>query len=379
MSARDTKGNRRVCRVRMTPRLPSPKILFALLVVCAFIVLGYQVRSDFARAVDHLSVGRLPWLAVAVGAEGLSFLCYAAVQRRLLLTGGAKLTRRTMLGLAVAATGLTNLVPGGTAPASGWLVNQYRRRGIPMPLALWCVLVGGFAAAIAILVLLLAGAAVARLTGAWETVGLSALLVSAVVALVVAIRHVLFLDRWLDRHATLPGSKSARRGLDAAAKVLQFRTTPARGAVVLVLSLSNWGLDTGCLIAAFEVLGFAVPWKAVLFAYAAAQVAGSLAPVPGGIGFVEGGMVGAFALAGVQSGDAFVATLVYRMITCWAVAAVGSLALLVLNSRPPVKAELRGGPAGTSPANSRLARGMKSKAAGSSQGRTGQRKKVITR
>ena len=76
-----------------------------------------------------------------------------------------------------------------------------------------------------------------------------------------------------------------------------------------------------------------MPWRAVLFAYAAAQVAGSLAPVPGGVGFVEGGMIGAFALAGSGLSSAILATIVYRAITCWLVAAVGSLMLAVLSRR----------------------------------------------
>src|SRR5580698_6938625 len=138
--------------------LPSPKIVFAVLVVVALAVLVVRERSSLAQAFGHVGVGSLPWLAAAVGAEALSFVCYAGVQRRLLRAGGARLGRRTVLGLAVSATGLTNLVPGGTAPASGWLVGQYRRHGIPMPLALWAVIAGGFAATVSVLFLLLMGA-----------------------------------------------------------------------------------------------------------------------------------------------------------------------------------------------------------------------------
>jgi len=328
---------------RSPPRwFRSPKLIFSILVVGAFAFLAYHVRKDFETAFNHLSIARLPWLAAAIGAEILSFVCYAMVQRRLLHSGGAKITLRSMLGLAVAATGLTNLVPGGTAPASGWLVNQYRRRGIPMPLALWSVLVGGFAAALSILTLLLAGAAVAGLIGLWATLGCAALMIVVVAALVMSVRHLPAVDRWLERHSGVSGAKTLKRGLDQVSKVAHFRTSVPGGVEVLLVSLANWGLDTICLVAAFEVLGFSVPWRAVLFAYAIAQVAGSLAPLPGGIGFVEGGMTAAFALAGSPTGNAFVATLVYRLVTCWGVAAVGSVALLVLNSRRPRQVHLHG-------------------------------------
>jgi uncharacterized protein (TIRG00374 family) len=97
------------------------------------------------------------------------------------------------------------------------------------------------------------------------------------------------------------------------------------------LSLGNWGLDVGCLIASFALLGLPIPWTSVLFAYSLAQIAGSLAPVPGGIGFVEGGMVGAFALAGTPVGGAILATLLYRLITTFGIAGIGSFFLLYLS------------------------------------------------
>jgi uncharacterized protein (TIRG00374 family) len=99
-------------------------------------------------------------------------------------------------------------------------------------------------------------------------------------------------------------------------------------------------MDVFVLVAAFGVLGLPIPWRAVLFAYATAQVAGSLAPVPGGIGFVEGGMIGAFALAGSGLGGAILATIVYRAITCWLVAAVGSLVLFGLSRQQASPARL---------------------------------------
>jgi uncharacterized protein (TIRG00374 family) len=330
-------------RTRRWPSwLPPPKFLFAGLIFVALVLLAVRVRGDFVSALRHLSIRRLPWLAAAIGAEILSFLCYAAVQRRLLFAGGARLGRRTMLRLAVAATGLTNLVPGGTAPASGWLVGQYRRHGIPMPLALWAVLAGGFAATVSVLLLLLAGATIAGLIGVWATVACAVALVAGTVGLVASAHHVRRVDEWLRRHCRVPGVPLLQRAMDRIAGVMQFRASVSGGAQVFVLSIGNWGLDVVCLATAFAVLDLPVPWRAVLFAYATAQIAGSLAPVPGGIGFVEGGMIGAFALAGTPTGNAIVATVIYRLITTWGVAAIGSLALVLVNHRRPEEARLHG-------------------------------------
>lgn len=298
-----------------------------------------SAEHDVTTAFSHLRWEQLPWLLVAFAAEGLSFWCYALVQRRLLASGGAQLKLATMVSLVVAATGLTNLVPGGTAPASGWLVGQYRKRSVPMPLALWAVLAGGYAATVSILVLLLAGAGIAGLIGAWEIVGCAAALVAGASLAVVGAHRTSTLAEWLGRHRAVRGSRLINRLTDHAAATMGFRTRRSGGAQVLGLSLANWSLDIFVLVGAFGLLGLPIPWRAVVFAYAAAQVAGSLAPVPGGIGFVEGGMIGAFALAGSGVGDAVAATVIYRAITCWLMAAIGSVTLLVVSRREVVAAE----------------------------------------
>ena len=224
--------------------------------------------------VRHFKAARLPWLAVALGAEALSFLCYAFVQRNLLIEGGARLTRRDMVRLVVAATGLTNLLPGGTAPSSGWLVAQYRKRDVPMPLALWAVLAGGFAATVSVLLLTLVGAAIAGLLSPVGLVLCAVLLVAGSTAFVAGARHLDTVDRWFRSRSHIRGrlDRLLHRLSQGMGDVSKFRTRPVVGARVLGLSIGNWGLDVACLVAAFPLLGLPVPWRTVLFAYAVAQI-----------------------------------------------------------------------------------------------------------
>ncbi|HWE68488.1 MAG TPA: lysylphosphatidylglycerol synthase transmembrane domain-containing protein [Acidimicrobiales bacterium] len=339
------EGTHRTERKSHRPRwLPSSRIVIGLAVLVALLVLLFHAHSishDAITVLRHFRVTRLPWLALALAAEALSFLCYALVQRSLLEEGGARLSRRDMVALAIAATGLTNLLPGGTAPSSGWLVAQYRKRGIPMPLALWAVLAGGVAATMSVLILTLAGAAIAGLLPAIYTVLCAVLLLAGSIGFIAAVRHLDSLDRWFRSHHRGRFDRLLTRFSQRIGDASKFRTKPTVGARVLVLSLGNWGLDVGCLIAAFALLGLNVPWRTVLFAYAFAQIAGSLAPVPGGIGFVEGGMVGAFALAGTPVGGAILATILYRLITSVGVAGIGSIMLLHLSrQKSTTRAEL---------------------------------------
>ena len=316
--------------------LPAPRVLIGVAALAAVVFLVFHVGSishESLTVVRHFQPSRLPWLGVAIAAESLSFLCYAFVQHGLLVEGGARLPRRDVINLAVAATGLTNLLPGGTAPSSGWLVAQYRKRGIPMPLALWAVLAGGFAATVSVLLLTLVGAAVAELLPALWIVVCSLLLVAGSVAFIAAVRHLDSVDRWFRSHHRGRSDRLVKRFSKKIGDASKFRTRPSLGARVLLLSVGNWGLDVACLVAAFSLLNLPVPWRTVLFAYALAQIAGSLAPVPGGIGFVEGGMVGAFALAGTPVAGALLATILYRLITTIGVAVVGSAMLLHLSRK----------------------------------------------
>ncbi len=327
-------------------RSPWARVLLASAAVALVVVLVLEGRSaahDIAQTLSHFSATTLPWLLAAAAAEAISFYCYAAVQRRLLMAGGARLSRRSMVGLAVASTGLTNLVPGGVAPAGGWLVGQYRRRGVPMPLALWSVLAGGVASTVSVLVVLLLGLGIAALVGPLWLVVAAALVVAVTSGLVAAVHRLATVTAWIGRHERLRGNRLVQAGLAHAATAAEFRATLRGGTHVYALSLCNWLMDVVVLVCAFLALGLPVPWRGVLFAYAVAQLAGSLTPLPGGIGAVEGGMVGAFAVTGTPVGAAFLATIVYRFVTSWAVAAVGSVALVLITRHgPPESARLEG-------------------------------------
>jgi uncharacterized protein (TIRG00374 family) len=57
---------------------------------------------------------------------------------------------------------------------------------------------------------------------------------------------------------------------------------------------------------------------------------GNLLPLPGGLGGVEGGMIGAFAAFGVEFNLAVLAVLTYRGIAFWLPTVPGALAYLQL-------------------------------------------------
>jgi uncharacterized protein (TIRG00374 family) len=88
------------------------------------------------------------------------------------------------------------------------------------------------------------------------------------------------------------------------------------GNLALAGAFVFWGCQVAVLWAAFRAFGEAPPLAVLVQAFFLGML-GNLLPIPGGVGGVEGGLIGAFVGFGVDSGLAVVAVLVYRALTFW--------------------------------------------------------------
>jgi len=59
----------------------------------------------------------------------------------------------------------------------------------------------------------------------------------------------------------------------------------------------------------------------------------AIPPSPGGVGFVEAGLVGTLTLAGVSGSAAVAATLVYRLVSYWLPLPAGGIAYVLFRRR----------------------------------------------
>jgi uncharacterized protein (TIRG00374 family) len=73
----------------------------------------------------------------------------------------------------------------------------------------------------------------------------------------------------------------------------------------------------------------------VLLAYAGAKLLALVPFTPGGLGFVEAGLVGTLTLAGADPGDALLATLTYRLVSYWLPIPAGAVAYVLFRRRYP--------------------------------------------
>jgi uncharacterized protein (TIRG00374 family) len=85
----------------------------------------------------------------------------------------------------------------------------------------------------------------------------------------------------------------------------------------LAATVGRWTFDYLTLLAALAAIGSHPRPGLVLLAFCGAQVLAQIPVTPGGLGFVEAGLTGMLALAGVSAGDAVLATFAYRLFSYW--------------------------------------------------------------
>jgi uncharacterized protein (TIRG00374 family) len=128
----------------------------------------------------------------------------------------------------------------------------------------------------------------------------------------------------LGRLATVPAAM--RDGMATSSGLLREANPGLLGAV------AYWTFDIAALWASFRAFGAAPSIFAVIMGYYVGQLANAI-PMPGGIGGVEGGMIGCFIALGVNGGAALIAVFAYRAISFWLPTIPGAIAYLQLRRR----------------------------------------------
>jgi uncharacterized protein (TIRG00374 family) len=130
--------------------------------------------------------------------------------------------------------------------------------------------------------------------------------------------------RWrklLSRLADAP--RTLRAAVDVSLELARQRRWGLLGAI------AYWGLDIATLWAALHAFGNPPPFAPIVMAYFVGQLA-NVIPLPGGVGGVEGGMIGALLAFGAQGSLAVLGVLAYRVISFWLPTLPGAIAYLRL-------------------------------------------------
>lgn len=318
------------------------RLLLLLVSAVAFYVLAPAVGEVFSTY-DRLGSTSPLWLIAAFVFQAASFVCLWWLFKLAM----PHVSWFTIACSQLASNALSRVVPGGAAPG-GALQYRMLKDGEADPAeaasGLTAVSLLSTATLFAIPVLaiptIVFGQPVPEglAQAAWIGGVLFVALAGISAWLLTSDRGVHIIGRsvaWLRRHVgRRPGTDGRALGRDLVEERNKIRTAlGAKWGRALFASAGKWGFDYLCLIAALSAVGASPRPTLVLLAYTAAQILGMIPITPGGVGFVEAGLAGTLALAGVGAADAALATLIYRLISFWLPLPAGLLAWGLFRTR----------------------------------------------
>lgn len=271
------------------------------------------------------------WILPAVAAETCSFLSFAAMQRTLLRAGNLDVRFGSLVGVTFAAQAVNNSLPGGNVLSALYGFRWFRRFGADDALAAWALVGTIVGASLSLALVAAAGVGLATELGAsldLITVIIGVLAVMLVAGALLLYERPLVLAVTGLLHATkrLVGRPRGDLGR-AIARVVSWITVVRLGwrdaLGVVARGAGNWLFDCGCFALCFPAVGAPVPWKGLLLAYGAGQLAANLPITPGGLGAVEGSITIALVAFGGSAPSTVAAVLLYRLISFWGELPVG--------------------------------------------------------
>jgi putative heme transporter len=331
-------------RVLLTRRQIFAFGLFVLLGV-GFLYFVLPKLSGVGRTVHGIEGGDPWWIVIGVVLEMLSFAGYVVLFRAVFVRTDDSHPPRvdwresyeiTMAGLV--ATRLFAAAGAGGVALTAWAL---RRSGMS-PRLVACRMV----AFMVLLYVIYAGSLI--LDGVGLGIGLfpggGSFAITIVPAIVAAILCALAgamallpgdLERRLGRWAS--GSGRAAHWVARAVAAPALVASGIRTAIDLIRKRNPgvlgaaawWGFDIAVLWSMFHAFGSAPPFTVIWMAYFVGTF-GNLLPLPGGLGGVEGAMIGALAAFGVELHLAVYAVLAYRGISFWLPTLPGAVAYFQL-------------------------------------------------
>jgi uncharacterized membrane protein YbhN (UPF0104 family) len=300
-------------------------VLLAVLGLIAAFAPGLEeVRARLAHADPA-------WLAVGVVFEALSCWSYVLMFRPVFCP---RMSWRASTEIAWSELAVGSLVPasgaGGLA-LGAWILRQAGMPGEEIArrsVAFFLIKSSVNFVAVTVLGSLLAFGVLGPHRSLWLTAA-----PAAASALVIA--AVLVVSRLGPGPPAEPGDARPRRVMRAVRHAVvagageAVAIVQSRNLSVIAGSIGYWAWDNAVLWATFHAFGASVPLTIVLMGYLIGQL-GGLLPLPGGIGGIDGGLIGTLVVYGAPAAVTAAAVLAYRVILFWLPLVVGGLAFLSL-------------------------------------------------
>jgi len=328
-------------------KIVSGIVLVLLIVVAIYVLFPKIVGAD--EAVDNLDEATWYWIMIAIGFNVLAFAAYVALFRGVL--GGTRddeVHRRldlrasyqiTMAGLA--ATRIFSAAGAGGLVLTYWALRKAgmpRRRAACRMVAFLVMTYFVYTAALVIFGVLLRTGVLPGDDPLAGTV-VPAAVSGGVIALFLMI--ALIPDDFERRIRHYAGGYRRARYLQRIAKgpatlatgvrtAIDYIRYPGRGLPAVGGAVGFWAANIGILWASFEAFGGDVPVGVLVQGFFLGMAANLIPSPAGGVGAVDAGMIGAFALFGIDDSVVFPAVLTYRVIAFWLPIPPGIVAFLQL-------------------------------------------------
>ncbi|MEH3052491.1 MAG: YbhN family protein [Patulibacter minatonensis] len=304
--------------------------VLGLIAALALIALLTPGLGELRDRIGDASVG---WLVLAVVLEALSGFSYVLMLKPIFL--------RHQSWWAAQRLGWSELAMGSIMPSSGvaglalgaWVLG---RAGMePKIIARRSVafyIIKGSANFVAVAVL-----GIAMYLGLGPQLSAWLTLFPAILAIVL-IGFVALIPRFGPGRPVTPEMRRVPRTIAMARRTLVHAVQEAGGLLrqghwaVYAGAVGYWFFDNAVLWATFKAFGEDPAIVVVLMAYLIGQL-GGLIPVPGGIGGVDGGLVGMYVLYGEEASVAVIAVLAYRVVLFWLPLLIGGIAFLSMQRK----------------------------------------------
>lgn len=284
------------------------------------------------------------WAVLALLSEAASFVCLWQLNRVALHVKSWFVVGTSQL----AGNAVGKVVPGGGATATAFTIGMLRRAGVRVgdaAAALTAASVLQIATKLALPLLalpaILAGVRIERSLAVSAYLGLGVLLLLVVGGVLAFVfdRPLELVGRamqWL-LNVTI---RRRRKVTELPARLLNVRdfvrgTIGRRWLAAVLAAAGSTALDFGALLFALKAVGAEPQPSLVVLAYASAALLALIPLTPGGLGFVEAGLVGTLTLAGVSAPKAVVTTLTYRLVSYWLPIPGGGVGYLLFRRRYP--------------------------------------------
>lgn len=314
----------------------------AVIVIAAVLYVGLPLLPGIEESFGLIRDGQPLWLAASFGFAVLSFVGYVLMFRGVYRTGGnQRITLAVSYEITMAGLAATRILAAGGAGGlvlTAWALRQagMDRREVADRTVTFLVLMY-----VPYMLAIVVGGLGMRWgvfpgPQTWGITVLPALLGGTVIAAAIVASLV---PSDLERRIQHWGERGGRRGKIAQrlANVPASASTGVRGAwahvrrgdLVTFGAFLYWGAQVASLWAAFRAFGAEPPVAVVTLGFFIGML-GNLLPLPGGVGGVDGGMIGSLAALGHGGGVAVAAVLTYRVFAFWLPTIPGFIAYLQL-------------------------------------------------